>query len=144
MEIWPDLEVSTVKSVEDLVGIPFKSEGRTLDGADCWGIVTLYYNLVLGKKIHSYMIDADDFARISETMLSEIHTSKWEILDKPEPNCIALMRLGYCSAPINHAGVILPSGRLLQSYESTGSIIVDPTNPLWSRIIKFYIKPRCI
>lgn len=131
-----------MKSAEDLVGIPFKSEGRSLKGADCWGIVSLYYNLVLGKKIHSYAIDADDFPRISNTMLSEIKTSKWEILEKPEPNCIALMRLGYCSAEVNHAGVILPNGKLLQSYESTGSIIVDPTNSLWARIIKFYIKPR--
>lgn len=131
-----------MKSAEDLVGIPFVSEGRSLEGADCWGIVTLYYRLILGKTIHSYRIEAFDFPRISETMTSEIQTPKWEILENPEPHCIALMKLGYCSAALNHAGVILPSGRLLQSYESTGSIIVDPASPLWARVIKHYIRPR--
>lgn len=135
MEIWPDLEAFKVKSVNDLVGLPFSKY-------NCWEICELYYREILKKELPTYKVDAFDFPLVNKTMLTEIRTPKWIILDKPEPNCIALMKLGYCSATVNHAGVILPDGRMLQAYESTGSIIVDPQNQLWKRIIKYYIKPN--
>lgn len=128
--------------IEDFVGIPFKDEGRDFKGCDCWGLCSLFYRYYLKKELPSYKIGAFEYDHVNKLMLSEIKTSKWQILDSPEPYSIALMRLGAdSSVTVNHAGVVLEDGRLLQAYLGTGSIIVDPTSMLWKRIIRFYIKP---
>mgnify|MGYP002519626807 CR=1 FL=1 len=127
--------------INDFVGIPFVDGGRDMKGADCWGICELFYSRYLNRELPSYKIGAFNYDEISDTMTTEIKTPRWVILDKPEPYCIALMKLGQTNVTVNHAGVILPHNKLLQAYLGTGSIIVDYTSQLWKRIIKFYIKP---
>ena len=128
--------------LSDFVGIPFVNGGRDFKGCDCWGLVMLYYRYFLNQFLPDYHINASDFDRISRTMHeeTELPSSVWDILSEPQPNAIALMRLGY-SRDINHAGVILDNGKMLHCYESTGSCIVDPTSPVWARLIRMYIKP---
>lgn len=128
--------------LSDFIGIPFVNGGRDLKGCDCWGLVVLYYKHMLGKGIPDYRVSSADFDKISETMHSETESpsSVWEILKEPEPDCIALMRLGY-SRDINHAGIILSDGRMLHCYEPTGSCIVDPSSSIWTKLIKLYIRP---
>jgi len=129
-------------NLSDFVGIPFVNGGRGFNGCDCWGLVMLYYKHFLESDLPDYHINASDFDEISRTMHEATETTEgvWDILNGPEPNAIVLMRLGY-SRDINHAGVILDNGKMLHCYESTGSCIVDPTSPVWAKLIRMYIKP---
>lgn len=127
--------------INDFVGIPFLDGGRDVNGLDCWGLCEYFYKNYLNRYLPSYKIGAFNYDKISKTMITEIQTPKWIILEKPEPYSIALMKLGNTNVTVNHAGIILPNNRLLQAYMGTGSIIVDYTSQLWSRIIKYYIKP---
>ena len=130
--------------LSDFVGIPFVSGGRDFKGCDCWGLVMLYYRHMLKQELPDYRIKADSFSEISKTMHSETEhpNSVWDVYygDEPKQDHIALMRLGY-SDDINHAGVILPDGRMLHCYESSGSCIVDPKSPKWANLIRMYIRP---
>ena len=130
--------------LSDFVGIPFVSGGRDFKGCDCWGLIMLYYKYMLKQNLPDYRVNADDFPKISETMHTETEkpNSVWDIYygNNPKPDHIALMRLGY-SDDINHAGVILPDGRMLHCYESSGSCIVDPKSPKWANLIRMYIGP---
>ena len=130
--------------LSDFVGIPFVSGGRDFKGCDCWGLVMLYYKYMLKQQLPDYRVNADDFPKISETMHAETEmpNSIWDIYygNEPKQDHIALMRLGY-SDDINHAGVILPDGRMLHCYEACGSCIVDPRNPKWKNLIRMYIRP---
>lgn len=126
-------------NIEKLIGIPFKNNGRDFDGCDCWGLVRLFYREVLGRELPEYIVDPRDDDRVTETMISELKTPKWEILEKPEPNCLALMKLN--TKHISHCGIYLGNDRLLHCYTGCGSCIVRIKGTLWEKCINFYVKP---
>ena len=128
-----------MRQLNDFIGIPFKDGGRDYSGCDCWGLATLYFRDVLDVELPDYAISAEKFEQIRDKMMNELQCENWLVLEHPEPNSIALMRLGE-SPGVNHVAILLPGNKLLQAYENTGSHCVS-LSQMWSRLIKFYVKP---
>jgi murein DD-endopeptidase len=42
---------------DQFVGIPYVAHGRDYAGADCWGLLYLFYRDVLGVQIPSYVAE---------------------------------------------------------------------------------------
>lgn len=57
--------------IDRLVGIPYVVDGRDWGGADCWGIVYLYFRAVHGIEVERYDAAASTTA-LDRRALSEI------------------------------------------------------------------------
>ena len=123
--------------ISDLVGIPFLDRGRTIKGADCWGLCMLAFDR-LGYVLPEYSVGAYEKEIINETIQKD--RLKWIALDKPESPCLVLMRLGVASV-INHCGIYLGNGEMLHTRGKTGSVIEDVSSIRIRNLIQGYVKP---
>lgn len=130
---------TTTVDISDLIGLPFAHGGRLVDGAlplggiDCWGVVVevrarvgLWTPDPWGcgpdpKEIHPDGLP-DDFVRHMVT------------ITKPTHYCVVQLRSAW---PGGHAGVLLPSGQLLEANRHAGVVAPPFTRPaVQRRIIK--------
>ncbi len=101
--------------LDRFIGIPYVAHGRDYVGADCWGLVYLYYRDVLGLPIPSYSAEMQDreFHRRDIGPLIEIERKRhWCRVDVPSPGDCVLFRAGKHNS---HVGVFIAAGRLLHS-----------------------------
>lgn len=123
------------------VGIPFVSEGRGFDGADCYGLVRLVYRERLGIDLPIRSeISAFDLASIARQMRSEISSGgPWRRCEA-KPYAVALMRVAIPERRADHGipchvGVFIDNRRILHIEADTASVIVPCTHPSISRRI---------
>lgn len=111
--------------LNDLIGIPWKLNGRTISGTDCLGILYLYYFQFRGIKNKN-----PGFTNMYK--LRTFHKPNKEYLDKiledfgmkiikeiVQPEDIVVFNI----EDEIHAGIILPFGKFLHSTKSVGSCI---------------------
>lgn len=101
--------------MERFIGIPYLPHGRSYDGADCWGVLFLYYRDVLGQMLPSYSAEMQDLEfhrrEISRLVAAE-KGHNWAEVVAPAPGDCVLMRVGRDES---HVGVFLGGGRMLHS-----------------------------
>lgn len=121
-------------NLDDLVGIPYVSGGRGLDGADCWGTIRLYYAMQ-GIDLPSY--DGPTIPSDHEAVrAARDGASPWRAVSVP-----AVGDLGLWKRPFRalHAGVMVDVGLVLHNDSlGRGSAIVRVReviggNPEWWR-----------
>ncbi len=81
------------KIADDLVGIPYKHNGRNKNGLDCWGLVYLFFKELGielpkndGEYVHQkwYKMDPDRYERGLESLGKEVgHYRHLQLLDIP-------------------------------------------------------------
>lgn len=127
--------------MNQFIGIPYLPHGRAYEGADCWGLVWLYYRDVLGLEIPSYSseMQARDFSRHSiGPLIDGEKQMSWRELPELEkaPGDVVLIRRGLQAS---HVGIYAGSGLLLHSDGPDPSHIdrLDSIS-LRSRIVGFY------
>lgn len=125
--------------MEQFIGIPYVPHGRDYTGADCWGVLFLYYRDRLGISVPSYSaeMDARDFHRSSiGPLIAEERENHWHLVDAPQAGDCVLMRAGRHDS---HVGVFLGHGLMLHS-EGPHPSVIDRTGDMrWrSRISGFY------
>lgn len=125
--------------VERFVGIPYVPHGRSYEGADCWGILFLYYRDVLGTPVPAYSaeMDAREFKHGAIAPLMATEREKlWQQVETPQPGDGVLMRAGRHDS---HVGVFLGQGRMLHSEGPDPSVIDRIGDMRWrNRISGFY------
>jgi cell wall-associated NlpC family hydrolase len=93
--------------------IPFKPQGRGLDGSDCWGLVKLYYYNEFGIKLQSYSeVDPRDHRKISD--LIDLHKKTWLSITDPRQGDVVIMKTQVASAKnslCGHVGVVVEMGK---------------------------------
>ena len=122
---------------QDLIGKPFKDGGRGPIFFDCWGLVKEAFKRA-GYNVPEYLISAYQPELIQAQIFSDQVT--WKKLDKPEKNCLVLMRIGK-DALVNHCGFYLDNDKILHTREKTGVIVQDSTTPTMKAIIIGYLLP---
>ena len=123
-------------NLENYIGIPFRSHGRTFAGSDCWGVVFLYY-------FHEYGIRLNQFLGYqsptdSEAISDIIKNVKphWKEVKKPEQGDVVVIAIG---GRDTHVGVYLNGGKMLHAYRGTDSCIEDLRSAKWkNRITGYY------
>lgn len=117
-------------NLSEFIGIPFVSKAQLFSGADCYGLVTLYYKYVLGIDIPSFIIAHDSVRRVFLAYLNEI-SKNWVRIDKPEQHCgVAIKMNDQHPKMVTHFGVMIDDHRLLHTLEKMGSHIIDIDSPL--------------
>jgi len=126
--------------IRDYIGIPFSLKGRDFSGADCWGLVLLWYENEYGVKLKSFHEDYED---ISDKGGIESATRKerknWEKTSEPEIGNVVLIRI---TGAEMHTGIYIGEGKMLHVMQGINSCIENLREPKWSQRVVGYYKCR--
>lgn len=112
------------------VGIPYKDNGRDLDGMDCWGLARHVYNKEFNISLPSFSEDynGSDRERIAELIAQ--YKEGWENISEPKSGDVVLFRmLGLQS----HIGIITEYPYFLHAREGYDSSIERLDSTLWEK-----------
>lgn len=118
------------------VGIPYQAHGRTLRGADCYGLARIVLENEYGIKLPSY--DSDYTESIEREALENILEGRndWVRIASPQEGDIIILR-----ARVNyfHVGIMVSPSRFLNCRPNVGSVVEELSSPFWSSKIEgFY------
>lgn len=128
--------------LQRFVGIPYVAHGRVYTGADCWGLICLYYRDMLGIELPAYIAEMQgrEFRpRGIGPLVDAEREAHWIEATEPREGDVVLMRNGRHH---NHVGVYLEGGRLLHSdgEGTSGLSCIERLDAphLRNRIVGFY------
>lgn len=109
-----------------LIGIPYED-------LDCWGLVKLYYDKMLGVNLSLDMQYTIGDKPESISRLIEIQKCNFREVDTPEKGDIIVLRLlGFAG----HVGIFVGDGMLLHTNHGIGSVIEKVSK--WKNRIEGY------
>jgi len=132
--------------VNDLIGIPFKREGRDKDGMDCQGVaieVLSRYNI----ELENSETDGMNIQKISVMLSNSLHehidiSEDWVEIDKPEEPCLITMRV--IPPFVSHVGVYIGNKQFIHVLKNKfgGTVCVNKINqhPWRDNIVGYYRK----
>lgn len=106
------------------IGIPFNDNEPSLSGANCYGLVQLFYRDHLGIVIPSLIhVHSEHSNRVWATYLKEI-SEHWESVEEPEMFDVVAMAHDMSHPRIvQHVGIYIGEGRVLHTLNKIGSHI---------------------
>jgi len=125
--------------VKKYIGIPFVSNGRTMKGCDCYGLIRLVLHNEYGIELPELSNDYSSALNVTETskLFAEYRpVIAAEKLDKPEERALVVITEHGFPA---HVGITAGSGFVLHTGMKTGSVCQRESHPcLRSRIEGYY------
>jgi len=126
----------------DLIGKPFKDNGKGPDGYDCYGLCQEVYKRI-GKALpdfdYSFSTHASpETAEAINFMIKKEHNN-FKKIEKPEPYCIVT----FCIVPpfISHIGVVLDDCVKFIHISRRNAVVIDRlTSVHWQGRIRGYYK----
>jgi hypothetical protein len=119
------------------VGIPYKDNGRDLDGVDCWGLARYVYNKEFNISLPSFSFnyDSGDRERIQE-LIAQYREGWEEITQEYKTGDLVLFRMmGYES----HVGIVTEYPYFLHAREKADSSVERLDNTQWkNRVIGIF------
>lgn len=121
---------------DKFIGIPFKEQGRSFSGVDCWGLAVLYYKEEFGIDLplftDSYSLQ--DNARLQE--LISIKKEAWHRVAKPKVGDLVLFKV---LGSETHIGIYIGENKFLHAMRNIGSAVQDLSSTEWNRrVIGYY------
>ena len=109
--------------LDDFVGLPYQTHGRSLEGVDCWGLVWLAAWHLYGLRLPSYTscyTPKAGFLEMEQVIDNSIEN--WERVEgrQEKEGDVALLRLR--GRPV-HCGLVVSRGKVLHIKEGMGSIL---------------------
>ena len=127
------------KWVKKYIGIPFVSNGRTMDGCDCYGLVRLVLRNEYGIDLPKLSDNYDDACNIQETarlFLEYLPVITAEKITEPKEKALVIIREQ--GRPC-HIGIVAGNGYILHTGAKTGSVCQRSTHDgIQSRIEGYY------
>ena len=136
-----DIQKTEEHIIDTYLKVPFKVGGRSIEGCDCWGIVTIIYkdifNIDLIDFEGSQNYDEKWFLK-GENYLLEYYYKQWEVIDKKDIKPFDMVFFNNSRGIANHIGVVLTKNKFIHCSKA-GTIISKLTDNEWSkRIENFY------
>lgn len=127
---------------ETYLGLPWIDRGRTMAGADCWGLVKLVLAREAGITIDDWLIPADASDRVAATIRAEMTGTTWgHQVAGPRAAAtfdVVVMRPTVGRLPL-HLGVVAGHDCLLHSEIDTGAALTRLSGQLVaSRLVSIH------
>lgn len=137
--------VSTVQ-YDDLIGVPYRDGGRTLDGLDCWGLVLEVFRR-MGIMIPDVFSGQDQLAvrdlQAHQPALDWIASlfGDWRRVEVPTIG--GAVAIGNVEGAAVHVGVIVEPFRMLHAMRHTGVVLSRVDHAPWAeQVLGFYVYNR--
>ena len=125
--------------VKRYIGIPFVSNGRSIDGCDCYGLVRLVLRNEYGVDLPEMSDNYTDALNVRETarlFAENLPVLAGEKIDAPEEKAVVVITEHGAAA---HIGIVAGGGYVLHTGAKTGSVCQRATHPgLRGRIEGYY------
>ncbi|MCL2721738.1 MAG: NlpC/P60 family protein [Treponema sp.] len=124
--------------VKKYIGIPFISNGRTIEGCDCYGLIRMILKNEYNTNLPEFSNNYNDALNVKETAkLFEEHRPVLaaEKIEKPEEGAVVLITEHGVPA---HVGIVAGDGYILHTGIKTGSVCQRDTHPALSGRIEGY------
>jgi cell wall-associated NlpC family hydrolase len=125
--------------VKKYIGVPFASNGRTVEGCDCYGLVRLVLRDEYGIGLPELSDDYSDALNLRETaklFSDNLPVLAGEKLDGPQERAVVVITERGAAA---HVGIVAGGGCILHTGVKTGSVCQRETHPgLRGRIQGYY------
>lgn len=122
------------------INIPFKFDGRSIDGLDCWGLVKAVYNDKLGIDLPNFNGALCDSSRETLRKVAEIaaqERKRWIKVDDAKEFDVVLM--SPTGGNPYHVGIMADRRNMLHIMEGCNSTIERVDGMRWrNRIEGFY------
>jgi len=109
------------------INVPFKSGGRSIDAADCWGLIRIILFQECGIDLPDYgEISTEDLKRIAQTMTVRKDDELWQDIKLGEQKAfdvVVMRRSG--SRMVCHVGIMINDKQLIHVEKGTDSAIVS-------------------
>lgn len=107
----------------EFLKIPFVHGGRELTGADCYGIIMLWYRMRLGIELFDPDFDYPEGPQWKDkSYFLENYHLQWERVESPRKNDVVLFK-SKDGKLANHAGIYLGKNKFLHTIKRTGCVI---------------------
>lgn len=119
--------------IDGYIGIPYVDQGRTIHGADCWGIILIVHGDA-GIELPSYgEISATQLLRIAREIKHAITKDEnWiDVGDQPRRamDVVVMHKLDRVDKFPYHVGIMMSPTRMLHTVYSANSHMVRLTDP---------------
>ena len=120
-------------NINDLVGVPFVDEGRSLDGFDCYGLVREVYKR-FGVEIPEVNVSVYNCKRAQEE-INEAASKEWRKINELQIPCVLLTtpHAGFAQ----HIACYIGSNKLIHTNINIG-VLVEPLYKWKNKILGYY------
>jgi hypothetical protein len=128
-----DIEIS-----KNLIGVPFKMNGRDTKGTDCYGLCQMVYNM-LDKNLpdFDYSFTVNEVEGMHELIANS--EKQFVRIEKPEPYCFVVISV--LPPFVSHIGVVLHDcRRFIHTMRGTRVTVELLDSILWQRRIRGFYK----
>lgn len=124
---------------ERYLTVPFVDGGRSVKGADCWGLVCTVYRECLGITLPVYGdIGAEETLRIRRAMKEGVVSGTWRRVSDPVDFDVAGMLLPN-GERLGHVGIVVSGYGVLHTEKAGGAMIEDlKSATLRNRIVGYW------
>ena len=119
------------------IGLPYKQNGRTETGVDCWGLARLVYAQELGIELPSYADLYQGSWDEQVTKLIEHSKDGWQQVQDPQPGDLCVFNIYGEPA---HVGVYVGNGKFLHSREGLDTVIDTVNSSQWRKRLDGYFR----
>lgn len=125
--------------LDDYVGLPWLDRGRTRDGCDCWGLLSIVYAERFGVVLPSYR---DDYLTAADsdavTSLINGRPAAWREITAGTEQVGDAVLMSIAGRP-HHIGIVVADGLVLHIERGAGSLIESYRSMrLRRRVIGFF------
>jgi cell wall-associated NlpC family hydrolase len=123
--------------------IPYVWDGRSFEGADCYGLIVLYFREELGIELWDPLeLHLPHWKDAERTNVLSLNTEReWVKVKEARLHDVVLIRLGESKTP-NHCGVVISSSQFLHIQGKPG--VSTPKLSLWKPRIAGYYRHRSL
>lgn len=124
--------------IDKYLGVPFRHQGRTMSGLDCWGFLKMAY-ADLGYDLLDVEADYDeDWSWKDKNYFIENYWREWDVVPYGKFKPFDGILFNNSRGRANHAGMVISNNRFIHCCKH-GTIISRIWDPQWSkRINGFY------
>jgi cell wall-associated NlpC family hydrolase len=122
--------------MNELIGIPYVNKGTSVRGVDCWGLIVLYHELVLGREIPRYGTGYDDAESQQAWSMIQAGWVDWErVPPGQEQKGDVLAFRGLKTPQPTHCGVVVGAGRFLHCLRGRATCIENYDRGMWKSLL---------
>ena len=126
--------------MDKYIGVPFVDGGRTLEGADCYGLLKLFYKNEYNIEIPEIRILPNQPRRAWARFLVEISEIWEETLDRKKGVVVVMAMDENHPKLVTHFGVMIDDKRVLHTLSKTESHIIELRDSRVKPFIKGYYR----